>query len=50
MIERRATSYGAHAPDLPGCVAAGEAKAEVCAPAREAIGLYLEALQEKKGR
>ncbi len=47
MIERRATSYGAYAPDLPGCVAAGEAKAEVCVLIREAIDLNLEGLAEE---
>ena len=38
-------SYGAYVPDLPGCVAVGETKAEVCGLIREAIGLYLEALE-----
>ncbi len=46
LIERGPTSFGAHVPDLPGCVAAAETKAEVCALIREAIGLYLEALEE----
>ncbi len=46
VIERRPTSYGAHVPDLPGCVAAAETKAEVCALIREAIELYVEALEE----
>ena len=30
VIERGPTSYGAHVPDLPGCVAVAETKAEVC--------------------
>ena len=47
VIERGPTSYGAHVPDLPGCVAAAETKAEVCALIREAIELYLEALEEE---
>lgn len=46
VIERGATSYGAHVPDLPGCVAVGETKAEVCRLIREAIELYLQALEE----
>ena len=29
VIERAATSFGAYVPDLPGCVAVGESKAEV---------------------
>ena len=46
MIERGPTSYGAHVPDLPGCVAVAETKTEVCALIQEAIELYLEALEE----
>ena len=46
VVERGPTSYGAHVPDLPGCVAAAETKAEVCTLIREAIKLYLEALEE----
>ena len=46
VLERGATSYGAHVPDLPGCVAVAEAKAEVCALIREGIELYIEALEE----
>ena len=49
VIERGPTSYGAHVPDLPGCVAAAETKAEVCALIREAIELYLEVLEEGRG-
>ena len=46
VIEKGPTSYGAHVPDLPGCVAAGETRDEVCALIREAIELYVEALEE----
>ena len=46
VIEKGPTSYGAHVPDLPGCVAAAETRAEVCALIREAIQLYVEALEE----
>ena len=46
VIDRGPLSYGAHVPDLPGCVAVGETKAEVCALIREAIDLYVEALEE----
>ena len=45
VIERGPTSYGAHVPDLPGCVAVGETKAEVRMLIREAIELYLEELE-----
>ena len=47
VIERGPMSYGAYVPDLPGCVAVGESKAEVCALIREAIELYVEALEEE---
>ena len=46
VIERGPTSYGAHVPDLPGCVAVAETKAEVCTLMREAIEFYLESLEE----
>ena len=46
VIERGPRSYGAYVPDLPGCVAVGETKAEVCALIREAIDLYVETLEE----
>ena len=46
VIERGTKSYGAHVPDLPGCVAVGATKAEVCALIREAIDLYVETLEE----
>ena len=37
VIERGPMSFGAHVPDLPGCVAVGETKAEVLVLIREAI-------------
>ena len=46
VIERGPMSYGAHVPDLPGCVAVGESKAAVRALIREAIDLYVETLEE----
>ncbi len=46
VIEKGATSYGAHVPDLPGCVAAANTREEVCELIREAIRLYVEALEE----
>ena len=46
VIERGTTSYGARVPDLPGCVAVAETKTEVLVLIREAIELYLEALEE----
>ena len=46
VVEKGPTSYGAHVPDLPGCVAAGETRGEVLALIREAIELHLEDLKQ----
>ncbi len=35
-------SYGAHVPDLPGCVSVGETEEEALALIRDAIELHLE--------
>ena len=45
VIENGPSTYGAHVPDLPGCVAVGESKAEVCVLIREAIELYIDELE-----
>jgi Uncharacterized conserved protein len=47
VIERGESSYGAHVPDLPGCVAVGESRDEVLGLIREAIQLHIEALRER---
>ena len=46
VIEKATDNYCAYVPDLPGCLAAAETKAEVCELIREAIELYVEALAE----
>lgn len=46
VIERGPTSYGAHVPDLPGCVAVAKTKIEVRVLIREAIDAYIEALED----
>ena len=46
VIEKGPTSYGAHVPDLPGCVAVAESRKEVRALIGEAIELYIETLKE----
>ena len=46
VIEKGSSSYGAHVPDLPGCVAVAETREDVCALIQEAIDLYVEALKE----
>ena len=45
VIEKGAASYGAHVPDLPGCVAAGKTREEVISLIREAIELHIEELR-----
>ena len=47
VIEKGPTSYGAHVPDLPGCVAAAETRDEVYSLIREAVQLYVKALEEE---
>jgi predicted RNase H-like HicB family nuclease len=47
VLEKGSTSYGAHVPDLPGCVAVGETKEEVLALIREAIELHLDGLKQR---
>jgi predicted RNase H-like HicB family nuclease len=46
VVERGKSGYGAHVPDLPGCVAVGESRREVLKLIREAIELHIEALRE----
>ena len=45
VIEKTDTGYGAYAPDLPGCVAAGETYEEAERLIREAIPFHLEGLR-----
>ncbi len=45
VIERGKTSWGAHVPDLPGCIAAGETREEVVELIREAIDIHIESLR-----
>ena len=46
IVEKGPSSYGAHVPDLPGCVAVGETKDEVLALIREAIEFHLEGMKQ----
>ena len=45
VIEKGESSWGAHVPDLPGCVAVGESREEVVALIREAIDLHIDSLR-----
>jgi len=46
VIEKGAASYGAHVPDLPGCIAVRQSREEVLGLIREAIELHIEGLKE----
>lgn len=46
VIEKSDTGYGAYAPDLPGCVAAGETLDETTRLVKEAIEFHLEGMRE----
>ena len=47
VVEKGSSSYGAHVPDLPGCIAAGETKEEVLSLIREAIEFHIEGLKQE---
>jgi len=47
VIEKGPESFGAYVPDLPGCIAVGETRAEVVKLIQEAIKLHLQGLQEQ---
>jgi len=47
VMERAQNSYGAHVPDLPGCVAVGETRQEALELIQEAIEFHLESLREQ---
>lgn len=46
IIEQGEAGWGAHVPDLPGCVAAADTREEVVELIREAIEFHLEGLRE----
>ena len=46
IVEEGETSFGAHVPDLPGCVAVADTKAEVLKLIQEAIQFHIEGLKE----
>jgi len=47
VIERGETSWGAHVPDLPSCVAVGETREEVRQLIREAIEFHIDGLKQE---
>jgi len=46
VIEEGPESFGAYAPDLPGCAVAGNSREEVVRLIQEAIELHLQSLRE----
>jgi len=47
VIEESSNSFGAYVPDLPGCIAVGETRAEAVRLIQEAIVLHLQSLREQ---
>jgi predicted RNase H-like HicB family nuclease len=47
VLERSDNGYSAYAPDLPGCVAAGDSFEETEQLMREAIAEHVELLRER---
>ena len=46
VIEQGSASFGAYVPDLPGCAAVGESRAEVTRLIEEAVQFHVEGLKE----
>lgn len=46
VVEHGATSWGAHVPDLPGCVAVADTREEVLQMIREAIEFHIDGLRD----
>lgn len=44
VIEKGEAGYGAHVPDLPGCIAAGKTRDEALELIKEAIEFHIEGL------
>lgn len=47
ILERGETSWGAHVPDLPGCVAVGDNRDDALRLIQGAIALHIEGLREE---
>ena len=45
ILEKTDTAYSAYAPDLPGCIAAGDTYDETVQLMREAIEFHLEGMR-----
>jgi predicted RNase H-like HicB family nuclease len=47
VVEHGESSWGAHVPDLPGCIAVGETREEVVALIRESVSLHIAELRRQ---
>jgi len=47
VVEKGPESYGAYAPDLPGCAVVGVTRKEVIKLIQEAIELHFQSLRER---
>jgi predicted RNase H-like HicB family nuclease len=47
VLEKGPGSWGAHVPDLPGCVAVGKSREEALELIREAIDFHIEGLKDQ---
>lgn len=47
ILERGDTGWGAHVPDLPGCIAAGDTREEALALIGDAIAFHIAGLEEQ---
>lgn len=45
VIEKTASGYGAHVPDLPGCIAVADTREQVLKLMKEAIELHIDGLR-----
>lgn len=46
IIEKNKSQFSAYAPDVPGCIAAGNTPEEALENMQEALGLYIKTLIE----
>lgn len=46
VIEKTATGFSAYVPDLPGCIATGQSKAQIEKDMSEAIRFHIDGLIE----
>jgi len=47
ILEPGPESWGAHVPDLPGCIAVGETREEAAALIRDAVAMHVDGLREE---